>query len=347
MLKLGICDNDGEYAGQLHNMLVKLLFSQTEVEIYHFKDGNEIIDSVKKGDFSLDLLFIDIHREHLNGMKTIDFIRKYGIPVDLFFLAESLKDIPEGYSYHAFAYYKKPVKEELLERDLHIYLKERSSCTDNFSISMKGRDIHLPLNRIIYFKSEKRKITVYTLTASVSFYAKMDEVQHLVEGRGFTRCHQSYIVNRSMIDVVERTEIIAQGIHIPMSRKYYENIEVIEETRILRLTKGSEVNKPKGGTLVFVKGELTGAIIRIRPEQEILLGRDGSRVDIAMVSKKISRMHCGIVYHKDRGEYTVYDYSKNGVLLADERRTQKNQSIRLKAGEEISLGTSENVIRLG
>jgi hypothetical protein len=213
---------------------------------------------------------------------------------------------------------------------------------------MKGKEQRIPLNRVIYFESEKRKIIAHLLTEDISFYAKLDEVEKLIEGKGFVRCHKSYMVNQSMIDSVSRTEITVQGIQIPMSRKYYESMGIdAEDESALRVTHSLAMNQDKSGAIVFVKGKLVGTIIRIWSDKEIHLGRDAGSSDIVLNDAKISRLHCSIVYHSESGDYTVCDHSKNGVFSGDGQRLPKEEEIHIAEGEELWIGDRENVIRLG
>lgn len=223
MLKIGICEDDKETSEQLHSVISKILFQYTDMKIQHFSDGEEVLEKIKQGNFKLDLLFLDIHMKRLDGMKTAEFIRRHKIDVDIIFLTVSKEHVFEAYRYKAFAYCLKPISEKNLSKDLMRYIEERDKCSDYLNINIKGKEQWIPLSKVIYFESEKRKVIAHMLTDKVSFYAKMNEVEELVGSKGFMRCHQSYMVNRNMIDSIGRTEIVVQGLRIPMSRKYREN----------------------------------------------------------------------------------------------------------------------------
>ena len=348
MLKIGICEDDKKTSEQLHSVISKILFQYTDMEIQHFSDGEEVVEEIKQGNFQLDLLFLDIHMKYLDGMKTAEFIRKHKIDVDIIFLTVSKEHVFEGYTYKAFAYCLKPINEKNLSKDLMRYMEEMDKCSDCLNINLKGKKQRIPLSKVIYFESEKRKVIAHMLTDEISFYAKMDEVEELIDGKGFMRCHQSYMVNRNMIDSVGRTEIIAQGFSIPMSRKYYENIEENTEKLVnMWVTHSLAMNQEKSGAIVFVKGKLIGAIIRIRSGRDISLGRDGRVSDIVINDTKISRKHCSVTYNSETGYYTICDFSKNGLYEEEGKRLPKGEPIQINAGKEIWIGSEENVFRLG
>lgn len=348
MIRIGICDEDEKSTERLHDLLVKIIFSICDVEICHYKKGEDVLAAIRDEQFAVDLLFLEINMEKIDGIKIAEFIRKHDIDVDIIFLTSSKNHVYEGYIYKAYAYYLKPIKEDILKRDILRYLEERRNLDESLTINTKSKEIHIPIHKIIYFKSEKRRVTAYTLIGEHIFYAKLDDIENMVKGRGFVRCHQSYLVNRNMIDSIGRTEIVAQGISIPMSRKYYENMNVrTEDSAYVQIHRSLAMNQLRGGAIVFVKGILLGAIMRIQCDTIITIGRDGKHSDIVLNDRIISRLHCGIRYNSESDDYTVFDYSQNGIYTANGEKIIADGGICMKAGDEIWIGNKENVIQLG
>ena len=347
MLRIGICEDEKIAAEQLHNIIVKILFSCTDVEFQDFTDGEEVIEAIRREEFFVDLLFLDIHMEHLDGLETAKYIRKHGIDVDIIFWTVSKKHVFEGYTYKAFAYHLKPIDENVLAKDLLRYLEEKKQV-ECLNIKTKGGEIHIPLNKVLYFKSEKRRIIAYMYAGETAFYSKMDEVEKMVGNKGFIRCHQSYMVNYNMIDAIGRTEVTVRGIPIPVSRRYYKGTEqILNDNVTMQIAHSLAMNQAKAGAIVFVKGKLLGAMIRIRSNQKIKLGRDGTKSDIVVNDRAISRLHCSIMYNGETGEYFVCDYSLNGLYRENGKKLPKGKVVKLKMGDELCLGNDKNIIRLG
>lgn len=120
-----------------------------------------------------------------------------------------------------------------------------------------------------------------------------------------------------------------------------------ENAMAVYVTKSLAMNREEAGALVFVKGKLLGAIIRIRDGKEITLGRDAVKSDVVISSKTISRLHCKLTYHRDTGKYTVIDYSKNGVYMSEGRRLPYNEEVEIESGEKLWIGDDENILMLG
>lgn len=223
MLRIGICEDDKDTREELHEAISRTLFQYTEMEFVYYEDGNEVIEAVINEQLQLDLLFLDIHMKQTDGMKTAEFVRKQNVDVDIIFMTVSGEHVFEGYRYKAFAYCLKPIETSSLRDTLTQYMEEKNNISDCINVSIGGKQVRIPLNKILYFESEKRKVTAHTLTEDYTFYAKLPEIEEAVGNDRFFRCHQSYIVNRDMIDSMSRTEIVIGKEVIPMSRKYYES----------------------------------------------------------------------------------------------------------------------------
>lgn len=102
-----------------------------------------------------------------------------------------------------------------------------------------------------------------------------------------------------------------------------------------------------GGAIIGVEGNITGAIYRIKDGQEIILGRDPYSCDIILRGMKVSRKHCSIMHISEAQGYRVIDYSLNGCFLHNRERMEKERPYHLLSGEEIILGSRENIIKLG
>ena len=82
-------------------------------------------------------------------------------------------------------------------------------------------------DEIAMLKGEKRKIKIYQKGESISFYAKMNELEEMLQQYGFVRCHLSYLVNKKYITGSSRTEIKVGESVLPISRRYQEEIKKI------------------------------------------------------------------------------------------------------------------------
>lgn len=350
MLRIAICDDDPEIRKKIYDLASRVLFKYSELDFYYYRDGNEVVSAIEKREFQAELLLLDIHMPGADGIFVADYIRRNALDVDIIFVTVSNQHVFQGYQYKAFAYCMKPIDSSQLSDVMVRYVEERQKRSYCINVSVNGQNIRIPLNRVVYFESQKRKIIAHELGEDVAFYGKMSDLEAALPKDKFFRCHQSYIVNRDMVDVMKRTEVIVSGVAIPMSRKYYESMSQQQEedyTKSSMVTKSMAMNSEESGAIVFVGGKLVGTIIRMNDCQKVVIGRDASQANVVIETDTVSRKHCEITYNGFTNSYTVYDVSKNGVFLGRSQRIAKETMIELKPGAELWLGDEINRIRLG
>lgn len=225
MIRVGICDDDKEQAINIGEITERSLFKRTEYEIVYFSGGEEVIRAVEEDGFRVDLLLLDIHMNSLDGLQTAEYLRRNRIDVDIVFVTVSEKHVYEGYIYKAFSYILKPTIGERLETELERYMNERERTSNCLQININGTIEKIQLDKVFYFESNARKITVHTNNSETEFYNKLDTLEELLKDKGFLRCHQSYMVNERYITSMSRESILVNDVKIPMSRKYYERMK--------------------------------------------------------------------------------------------------------------------------
>lgn len=225
MIKIGICEDDEEQAKNIGGMTERCLFKRTEYAIRYFESGEEVIQEIESGSFDFDLLLLDIKMKKINGLETAEYIRRNVIDVDIIFITVSEKHVYEGYIYKAFSYILKPIDTPRFETELMRYMDERERTSNCLQISINGAIEKIQLDKVNYFESNARKITAYTNNNQIEFYNRLDVLEEMLNGKGFVRCHQSYLVNEWQIQSISRETLVVNGIKLPVSRKYYERMK--------------------------------------------------------------------------------------------------------------------------
>ncbi len=225
MLHLGICEDDRGDQKKIYDLVSRTLFKYEDSEYRYFSDGREVVEAIRKEDFDLDLLFLDIHMPECDGLETARYIRENEIDVDIIFVTVSAEHVFDGYRFRAFSYLLKPVEEGRISDEIDRYIAERGSLSRCLHVNINGRREQILLDRVLYFMGEGRKVGICQKNQreSVSFYAKLCDVEAMLENQDFVRCHQSYLVNRRYIKSFSRTEINVGGERVPISRKYADS----------------------------------------------------------------------------------------------------------------------------
>jgi len=104
----------------------------------------------------------------------------------------------------------------------------------------------------------------------------------------------------------------------------------------------------KGGRIDCLSGSYLGSSFELKPNEEIVFGRDPSMAHIVLPEDngRISRKHCGIVYDIANNKYGVIDYSKHGTFLEDGTRVKADQFMWVNSGTVIYFVDKNNSFKL-
>lgn len=99
--------------------------------------------------------------------------------------------------------------------------------------------------------------------------------------------------------------------------------------------------------LLGISGMYAGSSFPLTPDQPVILGRDGATAQIVFSqgAQKISRRHCEVMFNSQTQQYRVTDFSSNGTYV-NGGRLPANSPVMLARGTQISLGDSNNIMKL-
>lgn len=76
-MKIVICEDNAVQCEEIRKLLGRVFFSEADVEIRCFSDGDELVKAVyEKTEFHIDMLFLDINMPRMDGIQTAKLIRK-------------------------------------------------------------------------------------------------------------------------------------------------------------------------------------------------------------------------------------------------------------------------------
>lgn len=372
MLKIGIYDMDSAVVQNLLGMLKEVLYQYADWEVQVFDDADRLIRAIDEEEFDCNLLFMDIFQKGDTGVQIVQYVEQRHVDTDIIFITASEEHVFECYRNHTFAYLLKPLKAIDINKEVQRYLKEIQVNPKCLNISNRGNITRIPLDTILYIESKYRKIIVHTMTEKYEYYEKLDVLEDVLKSDGFVRCHQSYLVSINRISMYKDAVLKVGEYAVPISRKYKkavrESLSMHEaacmdssrmhsdgkeqKNRAKRyencyLTSGLFQNNDTKGALVCVQGAYIGNIVRIVPEQSIIIGRDGTSADMVVNLPLVSRQHCTIIYHEKEDNYEVVDYSTNGTFVDGSFRMKCGDIYLLKPGATLSFGDKNTIYRLG
>lgn len=230
MLRIGICDDQTKARDALRFELEKILRDESEEIVYEFSTGAGAVRWLEKHPGEIDLLFLDVEMEGMNGMDAAAQIRKFDKEICLVFVTGYTDYVFDGYKVNALDYVVKPASAQRL---LDVLKRVREQLSDKhdqtFFFKNPEGTYRLPLSDISYFYSDKRKVNIVCTSRegalSYSFYGKLDEVEEQLS-HTFVRVHQRYLVNPAHVARIGSESITIGSACLPMSRALKENATV-------------------------------------------------------------------------------------------------------------------------
>lgn len=218
MLHIAICDDEKEFAAHLKE-LIRRYAEETgeEIKVTLFYDGMELTE---RYDPTIDLIFLDIQMKLLDGLHTAERIRQMDERVSIIFLTTLIQYGLEGYKYQAANYIIKPLKYVRLKAELGQWIKKRrKEDTPSIVVSNDTGKYKIFLNSLRFVETFNRNLLLHTEQENIICYKSMKELEGILKGQGFFRCHSSYIVNLYYVKGVKKLEIeLITGEKIPISQ---------------------------------------------------------------------------------------------------------------------------------
>lgn len=222
MLRIAICDDEIAARDMLRIQLEKVLVESTEEIVYEFSSGVNAVSWLQKHPGEIDLLFLDVEMDGLNGMETAKKIRAFDKDLSLVFVTGYADYVFDGYHACALDYLLKPVSEQRLRELLHrVREKQAEEETETFFIKNMDGTWRFRLRNILYFYSDRRRVILVTRNSQYPFYAKLDDIESRLSPQ-FVRIHQRYLVNPANVDHIGKSFVTSGGVDLPCSKRYQE-----------------------------------------------------------------------------------------------------------------------------
>lgn len=212
-------------------------------------------------------------------------------------------------------------------------------------VKVQGGMRKILLNDVIFFSSEVRKLITHMRDGEkLWFYGQLNELEKMLPEASFLRCHQSFLVNQSMIELMRREYFIVHGIQIPVSRNCYLHMK---EKGVFTQGVKEEKQKDEDVCITGVEGEFKEVTLKINPNQKLLFGTDYQRADIVLRDPKVADIHCWIEYNEEKKCYFLCNQSALFISINQKEQAAPGSISLLQAGDTFQLGQTEQIFRVG
>lgn len=214
-IKIGICDDEKLIAEKLRRIVSECLLELgQEAEIFIFLSGKSLLKQIKE----LDVVFLDIKMDELDGYETGKYIRKLNPDCQIIMETGELDRFEEAFEIGAIRYIRKPFDREKI--------KEALTKVTNGLIGRRKLEVYKERNRYEFEQRRVKYIRAYN--GYTEYYVGNDvfrnelslhEVEVQLDDRLFYKINRQYIVNLEEIIRKENGKIYIDGVELPISRR--------------------------------------------------------------------------------------------------------------------------------
>lgn len=225
MLNIAICDDlkdvREEMNSILNNVAIKL---NIEMKISSFSSGEELVKSIDKEEY-FDLIFLDIEMYELSGIDVARYIRekKHNYSTQIAFVTGKGEYVKSVFEVTTLNFIEKPMKMEEIIKTINQVLNMQKRDKQFFTCKIEDEYYSIPYMNIYYFEITKRTIIAYTKKGKISFTGSLKKLEYKLDMDKFLRVHQSFIINKSMIEKIGNHEIklfeVDRGVPVARDRK--------------------------------------------------------------------------------------------------------------------------------
>ncbi len=227
-LNIAICDDDQGVCFQLEDWLLdyqKEKKVRWNIEVYYRTE--QLFEEMERETF-FDVIFLDIEFPGKTGVELAKQIRGHLENQDtrIVFISGETKYCPELFELETLNFHQKPLSEEAIRKDLERIIKYKKGCLKSVVYMEDGVQRRMPLHKIMYFMSEKRKVfAVLENGERIEMREKLRELQEKNERNSFCRTHRFYLVNLSYVTrYLKGYLLLKNGEEIPISDDQASNV---------------------------------------------------------------------------------------------------------------------------
>lgn len=188
----------------------------TELLITEFTGGTAFLEQYQE---DLDLIFMDIMMDGLDGLTTARKLRRRDDKVMLVFVTSMLQYAVQGYSVDAMDFIVKPVTYTGLKLCMDRVVRRLNETTPvRLRFTNREGTHSVDAAEICYIESLEHKIVVHTVQGEIQSDMSLAAAEKMVKALPFFRCHVSYLVNLRYVDRVSGNDVWVNGDRLAISR---------------------------------------------------------------------------------------------------------------------------------
>jgi len=176
---------------------------------------------------SVDLVFLDIQMQELNGM---EFMQLAPPGVQVVIVSAYDEYALEGFDREAVDYLLKPVSFERFARAVQRVLAHSAPAisqpagTDYIFVRTDKRIVRVDLKDILFIEALRNYVAIQTTRQKILTLQNLRSFEEILAPFRFLRVHKSYIISLDKIDSIERQRIFTGDHHVPIGDAYQKQL---------------------------------------------------------------------------------------------------------------------------
>lgn len=217
-LRIAVCEDEKVIR---ESIAEKICIRYPKAQIEQYEMGEQLLREVE----GVDIVFLDIHLEDMNGLEVAKRIREKNHHISIIFITAYEQYVYDAFDVRAFQFLVKPIDSVKFYKVLqsavdNIQIKDRKE--EPFTILKKGHSTYKIYHHQIYYAEVLgRKIKLHTVEGIHEFNGKLAGLEESL-GLNFFRIHRSYLVNLDYISSYDATKVtLDQGQQLVIAQKKY------------------------------------------------------------------------------------------------------------------------------
>lgn len=200
-------------------------------EINQFNQGSQLYQHLNVV-HQYHMIFLAVDLEDMSG---IEIGRKIRYDLDdeqteLIFVMKNTNQILELFKLRIYDVLLIPIKDHEVTKILDQVHEKRINQLKRFQYQVQKSYNWIEWSKILYFKSDNRKMTLYMEDGEIHFYDSVKNVRNRTDGRFFWKIHRSYIINTQHVVKYELDKVyIDNGAVLPISHNHIARVKDLLE----------------------------------------------------------------------------------------------------------------------
>lgn len=210
-MKIGILEDERQVSEKIKSYIQKFFNERGEnVQIFVYSDAYSLIESYHS---DMDVLFMDIQMNLMNGMEAATYIRQNDPHVLIVFVTNLAQYAVEGYSVNAFDFILKPVDYNGFAMKLERICKELNHKKTDSVVNIKTKRGFMRFNvsEIAYVEVKAHDLLYHVGDDVIVSRGTLKNATQELEKHYFSLCNNCYLVNLAYVRKVNNTVILSTG----------------------------------------------------------------------------------------------------------------------------------------